>query len=155
MTTKISGDTGVDHVQGGVGGVVNAGPAFSAYQSTLQALTVSNQKILYQTEEFDTNNCYDPAQSRFTPNVAGYYQFTGTVQGTTPAYLVMLLQKNGADFKNGYDNNAGVQRAAISALVYLNGTTDYVELFAYSATAQDTVVGQASTFFQGVLVRAA
>lgn len=136
-------------------GPVQSGPAFSAYQSTLQALSNGTTKVLYQTEEFDTNNNFDTTLSRFTPTVAGYYQITGTVQGSTSTYLVMSLLKNGSPFKNGYDNSAGVQRAAISALLYLNGTTDYVELQTYSSIVQDTVVGQANTYFQGVLVRAA
>lgn len=57
------------------GTVAINGPAFSAYQSSAQTLSSGTiTKIEFQTEEFDTDNCFDNAINyRFTPNVAGYY----------------------------------------------------------------------------------
>lgn len=62
-------------------GVAGTGPAFSAYQSTQQTgISVGVfTKVNLQTEEFDTNSCFDTSTSTFTPNVAGYYQVSGTV----------------------------------------------------------------------------
>ena len=55
--------------------VAGNGPAFSAYQSTLQSFSSNTvTKVLFQTEEYDTNSNF--ASSRFTPTVAGYYQLS-------------------------------------------------------------------------------
>jgi hypothetical protein len=53
-------------------------PAFSAYPNSQQTLSATTYtKILFQTEEFDTNNNY--ASSTFTPTVAGYYQVSTAI----------------------------------------------------------------------------
>ena len=136
------------------------GPAFSAYQSSAQVIPNADfVKLLFQTEEFDTANCY--ASSRFTPNVAGYYQIIGGVfSGSTGFRTILFLRKNGSDIKrlsdspssgNGYMNNG-------SAIVYLNGTTDYVELFFYQNSGGNLTIPfpQADlVYMQGFMVRGA
>jgi hypothetical protein len=132
-------------------------PAFSAYQSTLQSTTSGvASKIQFQTEEFDTASCFDSTTNyRFTPNVAGYYQISGAVvyAGSTAA-IVPYVYKNGSSYKRG-TNPPTSGGSAMSALVYLNGSTDYVEFYAVSFATQNTSVGIDNTYFQGILVRAA
>ena len=126
-------------------------PTFSAYKSSPQTLSSATYtKITFDTEEWDTNNNF--ASSRFTPTVAGYYQITGAVNNSTSPQNAPAIYKNGGVIKNGTNSTACC--ATVSALVYLNGSTDYVELYGYFATGADTGSGINQTFFQGVLVRA-
>jgi len=136
----------------------SAAPAFSVYQTSSQtgisAGTVT--KITFDTEEFDTNNNF--ASSRFTPTVAGYYQLSGGVQ-TGGASTVMFLElfKNGSVYKRfGNSSSSNVSQLSGSSLIYLNGSTDYAELYFYIATGTSTDnTNQARTYFNGVMVRSA
>jgi len=133
-------------------------PAFSAYQSTLQS--VPNNvltKILFQTEEFDTNSYYDTSTSRFTPLVAGYYQVSaGCYCPFSGAGSSVHLYKNGADYRSMAGFLPGGDSKG-SCLVYLNGSTDYIEIFYIhtQGTSQNTSNSSVSTYFQAVLVRPA
>jgi hypothetical protein len=131
------------------------GPAFSAYQNVAQALLAATfTKILFQVEEYDTNNNF--ASSTFTPTVAGYYQLSASISvGTTACAVFFYAYKNGAIHKNLGGVGGVVGAASGSCLVYMNGTTDYLEAFAYFGIAQNTNPGIAFTYFQAALVRAA
>lgn len=141
-------------------------PAFSAYQSVAQTGFSSAifYKITFDVEEFDTNNNF--ASSRFTPTVAGYYQVSGgfsiNVLNSAPTALVGFY-KNGSFFKgggNGKGSPSNFVGAGASALIYMNGTTDYLELYGYAdldtvASPYSTRPAQTATYFQAVLVRSA
>lgn len=156
---------GITNASGAVTIANNTGPAFSAYMGAGQALTgAANAKLIFDTEVFDTANCYDPTTNyRFTPNVAGYYQISAGYYGAQPQvgdYAVNIYKNGaaygGAGFGGGNAGSGGyVQKPAISMLIYLNGTTDYVEIYAYVGVTQTTVAGAASSFFCGALVRGA
>jgi hypothetical protein len=133
-------------------------PAFSAYSAASQSFSSANTytKVTYDTEEFDTNNNF--ASSRFTPTVAGYYQISaGLSSNTSSNYMSCAVYKNGSSYKRGanYSTTVASPNAAVSALVYCNGTTDYVEIFGVSANTFSTFAGIDTVYFQGVLVRAA
>lgn len=141
-----------------VGDLQSTVPAFGAYQSTLQALTAATYtKLQFQTEEFDTDNCFDNATNyRFTPTVAGYYQFNAAMAlsgASSEGYIV--LYKNGSSFKAGNDVGGTSYGVTVSAIIYCNGSSDYVEVYGYSGTALNTSASQAGTWFNGCLVRAA
>ena len=128
-------------------------PAFSAYQSSAQTPSAGTwTKIQYQTEEFDTSSCFDNATNyRFTPNVAGYYQISGRAEnGSAFNVMTLSIYKNGSPFKNSsYGSTmAGVQ---VSALIYFNGSTDYVEAYLNQSSANALVATPAGTYFQGFL----
>lgn len=85
-TTPLAGTEVVPIVQSGatvktpVSAFMGYGPAFSAYRGgPNQALTTGTYtKVQLNIEEFDTNNNFDSSTNyRFTPTVAGYYQFQG------------------------------------------------------------------------------
>jgi hypothetical protein len=117
------------------------GPAFSAFRTANQ--TISNAvdtKIQLTGELFDTANCFDSTTNyRFTPNVAGYYNFSFGFNLTSSANvtnaIIGKIWKNGAISKSsGYIySGAGFVdgRALSSGLIYMNGSTDYVELYSY------------------------
>ena len=146
-------------------GVAGNGPAFSAYMSTSPSWANGViTKVPINTEEFDTANCFDSTTNyRFTPNVAGYYQVTGglsfgNIAGTGAGYL--YIYKNGSEFKRGTTpslNVANFTETLASALIYMNGTTDYLELYGVQTSGSSlTQNGGANlTYFQAVMVRAA
>jgi hypothetical protein len=137
-------------------GTLNAaGPAFSAYQSSSQTISSTTfTKVQFQTEEFDTANCFDSTTNyRFTPTVAGYYQFTFAYGVNSVAcQIIPAIYKNGSRVKRGNDVLTAYTGLA-SALIYCNGTTDYIEAYVYISTGQAGATGSETTFFQGALVR--
>jgi len=143
-------------------------PAFSAYAGSSQSLTnLTLTKIQFNTEEFDTNSNYDNATNyRFTPTVAGYYQISMTAGVATTGSSVANTQLTGCIYKNGSIfkfggqtllNNTYDMLCTVSTLIYLNGSTDYVEgyLRQISGGSLGTAAGQSTCYFTGVLVRAA
>jgi hypothetical protein len=135
-----------------------AAPAFSAYLSSSQSFSAGvATKVQCQTEEFDTNSNYDNATNyRFTPTVAGYYQVNGCwTAASTGTNLSIIIYKNGADFKRGQNIQASAAVVTASALVYMNGSTDYLELYCNSAATQNAFTGANFTYFQASMVRSA
>lgn len=145
-------------------------PAFSAYPSSSVTQTIlgngTQQKVLFQNEEFDTNNNF--ANSAFTPTVAGYYQLNAVVRlsGTSgTGENMIILYKNGAEYHRGW-NNSGTEIGVnffsmqVSALAYANGTTDYFEIYVQqgSGSSRDITIAHSAsgigniTWFNGVMV---
>lgn len=156
--TLVLPTSGTVTIADGTGTLYAAGPSFSAYQSSAQsALSGSTwTKITLQTEEFDTANCF--TNSTFTPNVAGYYQINGNIAmasgSTTNAGC--SIYKNGTMYKHGtfVNSNGNTPVSAASAVLYLNGSTDYVELYGYSTAslapqAQSTLTSLNGSFLRG------
>ena len=183
-TTATSTTTGALTVAGGVGigGSIHIssstsvyvggrqavnGPAFSAYaNNTLQTITSgSQQKVLFQVEEFDTNNNF--ASSTFTPTVAGYYQLNAQVRldgASGTGEMMIVIWRNGSEYKRG-TNQSGVQIATnfwamtVSSLVYANGTSDYFEIYVQQTSGGSLTVTAVNavniTWFNGCMVRGA
>ena len=143
-------------------GVAGNGPAFSAYMGTSQTITTATlTKLQFNTENFDTNNNYDNVTNyRFTPTVAGYYSICGRMDfnGSTSATRAWVsINKNGSEYKRGVDMNTNGSGVSVSNIIYLNGSTDYVELYGW-ISATTAVAGGGSNLtssFEGCLVRAA
>ena len=132
-------------------------PAFSAYQSSAQALTAfAFTKIQFQTKEFDTSNAFDNATNyRFTPLVAGYYSVNAAIYAGTASQLILQIYKNGSNFKQIFWTATTAQVASGNALIFMNGSTDYLEIYGNSSVSQSLTANASSTFFQAVLVRSA
>jgi len=129
-------------------------PAFSAYLSSNQTVSSNTYtKVTFDTEEFDTNNNF--ASSRFTPTVAGYYQINGHVSALTGGDQFCIIYKNGTAYKWGtYIVGGYGANTLVSSLVYLNGSTDYVEIYIYMGNT--TVFGGLiQTWFNGSMIRSA
>ena len=114
------------------------GPAFSAYLGGNQSVSSGVfTKININTETFDTASCFDSTTNyRFTPNVAGYYQVNASVRfsGTNLTESSPAIYKNGAAVSFGpyaVVTGQSVLTSIATVLVYMNGTTDYLELYAY------------------------
>ena len=146
------------------GTVMVNGPAFSATRTTTQTFSNSTfTKLQVNTEIFDTNSNYDPTTNyRFTPTVAGYYQINGniTFAGATTGYCQIGIYKNGGVYVFGSgiqnNNNIGGQIQAAS-VIYLNGSTDYVELYGWQNSGGNLglLTGTGRNTFSGCMVRGA
>ena len=143
-------------------GVVGNGPSFSAYINTSFSISsATHTKLVFDTEEWDTASCFDTTTSRFTPNVAGYYMIGGHFQpqstyttGTTQVY------KNGTAYRVLHWNqhaSSVTSPAPVGGqtLVYMNGSSDYVELYGYMTTGQVVQPSKEWSWFQGHMVRSA
>jgi len=115
-------------------------PSFQAYLSSNQTVTSgTTTKIELNTEDFDTDNAYDNSTNyRFTPQVSGKYFVYATVRGnagTSSLDLEMTaIYKNGSSYiENQVDyrgNDALLAGISVSAIIDMNGSSDYLECFA-------------------------
>ena len=135
-------------------------PAFEAILSSSQATTdATHTKIQFDTEIFDTDNCYDNTTNyRFTPTVAGKYyvyvkaeiDFAANQQGN---------QSQARIYKNGSAYSMAVIQATSNAIgrfvtvfnhaiVDFNGTTDYVEGYGYGddTSGNPSITGNSSNY---------
>jgi hypothetical protein len=139
------------------------GPAFSAYCSATQTPTANiDTKVSFNTKLFDTASAYDATTNyRFNPQVAGYYQITAAVcwnVSAIAAYITTSLRKNGTAYASvAVPQNAITQVAPlVTALVFMNGTTDYVEAFCSNGSGTFTnLISSTNTYFQAAMVRSA
>lgn len=138
--------------------IAATGPIFSAYRSGNQTGVTNNTyvKVQLNSEEFDTAGCFDSTTNyRFTPNVSGYYRFEWSVdaRGTSLTVGHTQLWKNGALHKNGSwaAHSSNVSLSVGAAVVYMNGSTDYVELYGYSAASSGNLFsgGVSVTYLSG------
>jgi len=125
------------------------GPAFGANAATDQTISNTTQTVLvFANKDFDTASCFNNTGSTvggipayaFLPNVAGYYQVNWQVivdNMATNTELLSRLLKNGSNYSwssdvvpsiNHYNSVNG------SALIYLNGTSDYIQAAVYQNT---------------------
>jgi hypothetical protein len=173
MTTQIKGDatstfgSDIDVT----GNVVTDAPAFFANLTSDQTLTTGTwSKITFDEERFDVTNDFDNSTNyRFTPSVAGYYQISVGVRcfATSMRIYATRVYKNGTSF-GGFDSNnsygAAINSntpyltASSSGLIYCNGSTDYLEVYARvdgtSPKLDGVNNGLALCWFSGFLARA-
>lgn len=139
-------------------GTLNVGgPAFSATMSANQNISSGvSTKIVFDTKEYDTANAFNTTNYRFTPQVAGYYQVTGAMYpNSTTSFTAVIIYKNGSNYKAVQSTGANVG-PVITSLVYLNGSTDYIELYGYiSGSSPQIYAASQYTFFQAFLARTA
>jgi len=111
-------------------------------------------KVTWDAEDFDTNNNFDLTAERFTPTVAGKYQINLTAYSQdVSSYLHVALYKNGAYYGGnvGSGNNAN-RGTTVGMVVDMNGSTDYLEAYAYvygSGTVNIYGASQNWTHFSG------
>ena len=109
-------------------------PAFSAYAGSDQNGNADDTytKLAMNTEFYDTDSKYDTSTYRFTPGVAGKYNFGACVYIDGSAnYLDMniALYKNGSQLFYVSEQVDSSSAAVINATIELD-SDDYVELYA-------------------------
>ena len=121
-----------------VGG--NNTPSFSASMSGNQSIGDDTQtKVQFDTEEYDTDGCYDTSNYRFTPTTAGKYFISAFGYISTEAASnydsgSLYIYKNGSLLlESSYNMGNNFPEALtgnISAVIDMNGSTDYLEIYA-------------------------
>ena len=158
-------------------GVAGNGPAFSAYLNAIQNLSNGVTTLIQiNTKTFDTNTCFNNTGSTvtlngisvpayaFAPNIAGYYSVNMAISGpgSTTGQISCSLYKNGS----GYQAGSAIQNATFGAapsatfLVYLNGSSDYIQFYGQQSTGSTNgIYGSATglqyTYFSASMVRSA
>ena len=138
------------------GYVPNKAPAFKAWINLTRTLTFTGSyiKVMFDVEEFDTDNCWDTTNSRFTPTVAGYYQLSACIQGGNVARHGLFM-KNGSAYAYGTNHSTSNHYSDNNTtLMYLNGTTDYAEYAEYVSSTVTLDNTPSSSWFTGHLARA-
>jgi len=138
------------------------GPAFRAGLSNTQSISSTTAtKIQFNSETFDTNNNYDNTTNyRFTPTVAGYYQINAMAQliATAGTVFLITIYKNGVSYQRcgAFYGSASEFGSSGSALVSCNGSTDYIEVYAFIIGTSPSIFGDITiSTFSGCLVRGA
>ena len=127
-------------------------PAFEANRTSIFPIpNTTITKVQFDNEVFDTDGYYDNSTNyRFTPLVSGKYMVYSTMtiaenNGTSLNYGYGYIYKNGANYLQqsiGYFNNPGIYiGTTLSSVIEFNGTTDYVEIFAYMDSTAHTGTG--------------
>ena len=129
-------------------------PAFFSYASASQSYSTSNTKIQLNTESFDTNSNFDTSNYRFTPTTAGKYFIYGQIFIIGPAnfYGNALIYKNGGSEVWQGSNNSSTNAdfsIQVSAIVSMNGSSDYVELYGRNNSSHSTQQGSQFTYMTG------
>jgi len=151
ITIGASGDTtniiGTLQNNGSAVAVANT-PAFFAYK-TGSAQSISSgtvTKVTFNTELYDTDGNY--ASDRFTPQTAGKYIFNSSVyingQSATFRYTNLYIRKNGSTNFGTYsaedsENNLNSAGATASVVYDMNGSSDYVEVYAQAQATSPSI----------------
>ena len=116
-------------------------PTFWAVLSGMQSISADAWvKIECDTEQFDEGGDYDHTTNyRFTPQTAGKYYFYGSftadISYTTPSRYLITFYKNGSIVNYtrsswiGNGDYANEVSPKTSAIIDMNGSSDYVELY--------------------------
>jgi len=124
-------------------------PAFEAYLSSNQTVSNSTYTLTeFDTELFDTDNCYDNTTNyRFTPTVAGKYFVYANVQAIGSADTlrdgIIVIQKNGVNYRESrFNPQNGAPESELHlhavATISMNGSSDYISVNGYINVSSGT-----------------
>lgn len=135
LTAAANGSSsGFDAARGYRSGAVNTG-------------TTGWQQLTLDAQDYDTNGIFDPTTGRFTPVSAGYYQVNARMRVNTAGINALAVARNGTlTYVLGGDSGGTVLAIGGSALIYCNGTTDYLGLYYFATVARAVTTGTFDTF---------
>lgn len=106
-------------------------PMFKVSKSSNQTwMNTSIQKITWQEIEFDNTNSFDLANNRFQPNVEWVYDIRCSLyaQNLDNNFIQWYLYLNDEDIASKvYRYHFTTTSFSASSLIYMNGSTDYVD----------------------------
>jgi hypothetical protein len=155
------GSSGSSGYSGTAGGLSVSNHLFMAYGLNAQGPITANTwtKVVIGTEEYDLSGEFNISTYAYTPTAAGYYLFCGRV-GTTYTSAVdfrTAIYKNGAIYQCGMGSvrwTGGLAPGCpVASVVYMNGTTDYVEFYCRASAAVTLDAGISKRYFQGYQIR--
>lgn len=143
---------------------LDPGPAFKADRISSDQSVTSGAwaKVQLNSESFDIGGCFDSSTDyRWTPTLAGYYQISSSADLVAASALtggLSAIYKNGSAYLYGNYTVTPATTEIISTgggLVYMNGTTDYLELWALVVGTTPKIKSGPATYFTGFLARPA
>ncbi len=141
--------------------------AFKSASSQTITQGAGPTKVVFDGEFYDIGSCFDSATNyRFTPTVAGYYQVNLVLNcetaSATATVFTFGIWKNGSPVEGvGSDSETPATSgweipASASGIIQMNGTTDYLEVYASSpGGAADVTISSgngSTTNFSGHLI---
>lgn len=127
---------------------------FSVYRNA--ALTPPGSNVLTcDTKEYDIGSNVDIVTNlgRFTAPVEGFYHFNGQITVGASARALIMVFKNGVEWKRGTDFTAGAGGGASAISVDLKLIAgDYVEIVCNTGGTALVVGANAFCYFQGALM---
>ena len=143
-------DLDVTWADGGTGGGSGTPAIYDSVHVYLTTAANSaantSAKVPYDTVTVDTNSIWDSTNKRVTPKRAGYYMVSMRCRTATAGGLVALIYKNGSQTTAVGTDTASNYASGGSDLVYCNGTTDYIEGWAFSSSARAFTTGTGDTW---------
>lgn len=136
LTTDGSGNSYWATVSGGVG--TETLYLLEAYASVTYTLPgdftedVCRYSVVSNTVNVPSN-WFDTSTYTFTPQKAGYWEITASYDVYRNAEASMVIKKNTSIVASAGSFNAVAQQ--ITKIVYLNGSTDYIQIFNYGGAA--------------------
>ncbi len=161
LTTDASTDTiTITNTGGSSGGLVAGDYVVRASKNgTGQTIPNGTDTVVTLVDDFDPQGWW--ASNKFQPTIAGYYSMTAQIwwgAGTISNNQTNLqLRKNGsfqlAIAQTPVNSSTVGEFLTISTIAYFNGSTDYVEVTAYTSnpTSQDINPSAAGTWFSAAL----
>ena len=110
-----------------------------AYRDAAQNIDAGPAKILIDTISRDTEGVVDKTNSRIIPNLPGDYIVMGNVRAIdvpVGGRVNAMIYKNGELVTYGtidIPGAVGLSSSSASDLIYMDGETDYLELYAYNS----------------------
>lgn len=176
--TGSSGTSGYNGSTGFTGSIGFTGSAGAGYTGSSAALSVSDYVVqgrlnadqsipsladttIQFIDDFDPQNWWNASTYRFTPTIAGYYEIKIGVWWTASTANTgqnnIQARKNNNTFMILQWERTSVNGRSVtgSKLVYLNGSSDYVDFTAYTDVSQSIQYGSSNgqgTWFSAALI---
>jgi hypothetical protein len=137
-------------------GYVDDIPAFKVRINSSQSINnVTDTKIQFNQEDFDTHDWFDSSTNyRYTPQKPWYYYFHSNTMfdDMTAGYSLVRLRKNWSSISESNKIQTADVTVHNSTMLYMNGTTDYVEV-TVSHSSWGTRNLRQPTFFEWFYIR--
>ena len=138
----------------------SVGPTFSAFKTSTQNISDTTfSQITFDSTDWNVDSCFNTSTGRFTPDVEGYYLLGALITTNSASFFTgesyISVSSNGS-LPNGtklalsYDS---VDTLSGSLVVFLNGTTNFVQLNIFHSSGATRTISSSSTNFYGYLVR--
>lgn len=106
-------------------------------------------KIAFSAVDFNIGNAFDIANKRFLPNVPGYYEVSAQLSSEIPTnnYVGVMLKKGADTIISNALSTVSTSASTLHGfaqvydIVYMNGTSDFLEVFGRVPTTGRPIVG--------------
>ena len=109
-------------------------------------------KIPFDTSLVDTNDIFNEILDRVIPKKPGIYLVIARLALLSGGTFAISAFKNGINTVNlsSYSPSGTLSQLIGTGMLYVNGTTDYIEICVYSSSVVSSSIVSSSTFFQVV-----